>query len=567
MGMTYAEATTLLQAAGSPFELTVEPVLGRDVKVYKTRERSMREKVANAAVHGLKEFLIYEDRRITFAEFVELAWGAAHVLLDEYGLKRHDRVGILAYNRPEWLIALFGAAAAGGITVGLNGWWTSDELLYGLNDSGCRFLIVDELLWERVSGLVAQVPTLETVFFIGKNPPPGTVSVDKLLVRNTQVPTVPIDEDDPFVILYTSGTTGRSKGCITTHRGTIAQVQSIMYAYFMGMLMRDGAEGATMPENPGTLLTSPLFHVAGLHSMVCTSLTSGSRLVFGPPRFDAESALQIMEKERITNWMAIPTLLQRLIESPNLAKYDLSTLQVISTAGAPTPPEIAQRAHQLLQTKPNLATSYGLTEVHGMASSIGGDDYLARKNSVGRPAPVVEVRIVNDKNQDVAVGMPGQILLGGATVTPGYWNRPEESAKTIIDGWLHTGDIGYIDAEGYLYISDRAKDMVIRGGENVYCVEVENVLAEHPEIAEAAVFGVPDRDLGERVKAVVVRRPGSQLTAAGVQAHVAKLLAKFKVPEEVEFSDDPLPRNPAGKLLKNILRKTGSASFPPDTHL
>jgi long-chain acyl-CoA synthetase len=163
--------------------------------------------------------------------------------------------------------------------------------------------------------------------------------------------------------------------------------------------------------------------------------------------------------------------------------------------------------------------------------------------------------------------MPGQILLGGCTVTPGYWNRPEESAKTIIDGWLHTGDIGYIDEEGYLYISDRAKDMVIRAGENVYCVEVENVLAEHPEIAEAAVFGVPDRDLGERVKAVVVRRPGSRLTVAEVQAHVGKLLAKFKVPEEVEFTDDPLPRNPAGKLLKNILRKTGTASFPPDTHL
>lgn len=566
MGMTYAEATTLLQAAGGPFETTIEQVLGRDVKVFKTRERSMREKVANAAVHGAKEFLIYEDRRITFTEFVELTWGAAHVLLDDYALKRHDRVGILAYNRPEWLIALFGVAAASGITVGLNGWWTSDELLYGLNDSGCRFLIVDELLWDRVAPLIDQVPSLEAVFFIGKNPPAGTVPIEKLLVRRTDAPTVPIAEDDPFVILYTSGTTGRSKGCITTHRGTIAQVQSIVYAYFMGVLMRDGA-GGTMPENPGTLLTSPLFHVAGLHSMVCTSVTTGSRLIFGPPRFEAERALQIIEKERITNWMAIPTLLQRLIESPHLDKYDLSTLQVISTAGAPTPPEIAQRAHEKLQTKPNLATSYGLTEVHGMACSIGGDDYLARKNSVGRPSPIVEVRIVNDKGQDVAVGMPGQILLGGATVTPGYWNRPEDSAKTIVDGWLHTGDIGYLDQEGYLYISDRAKDMVIRAGENVYCVEVENVLAEHPEIAEAAVFGVPDRDLGERVKAVVVRRPGSRLSVAEVQAHVGKLLAKFKVPEDVEFSDDPLPRNPAGKLLKNILRKTGTASFPPDTHL
>jgi long-chain acyl-CoA synthetase len=265
--------------------------------------------------------------------------------------------------------------------------------------------------------------------------------------------------------------------------------------------------------------------------------------------------------------MAIPTLLKRLIDYPEVDKFDLSTLMMISTGGAPNPPETAERAMQVLKTKPSLATSYGLTEVHGMATSIGGDDYLARKNSVGRPSPIVEVRVVNDKLEDVPVGMPGQILLGGTTVTPGYWQRPKDTAQTIQNGWLHTGDIGYIDQEGYLYISDRAKDMVIRAGENVYCVEIENLLAEHPDIVEAAVIGVPDRDLGERVKAVVVRRAGAAITAAEVKAHVASKLAKFKVPEEVEFTDDPLPRNPAGKILKNILRRSGTVSFPPDTHL
>ena len=567
--MDYAEASALLQAPGSPFELTTERVLGREVKVFKTRERSMREKVANAAVHGAKEFLIYEDRRISFIEFVELTWGAAHALLSDYGLGRHDRVGILAYNRPEWLIALFGVAAAGGISVGLNGWWTSDEILYALEDSGCRFLIVDELLWQRAKPLIGQVRGLETVFYIGENAPEGTVPVQKLLQQRTDMPTVPIDEDDPFVILYTSGTTGRSKGCITTHRGTVAQVQSIMYIYFMGMLLRAEQDGqpAAMPANPATLLTSPLFHVAGLHSTVCTSLTSGARLVFGPPRFDTERTLQIIERERITNWMAIPTLLSRLLDDPKLDKYDLSSLLVISTGGAPTAPETAERARKLIKAQPSLATSYGLTEVHGMASAIGGDEYIARPTSVGRPSPLVDVRIVNERNEELPVCRPGQILLGGATVTPGYWNRPEDTARTVIDGWLHTGDIGYVDAEGYLYISDRAKDMVIRGGENVYCVEVENALAEHPEVVEAAVFGIPDRDLGERVKAVVLRKPGSSLTADGLRAHVGQRIAKFKIPEEIEFTEDPLPRNPAGKLLKNILRRTGSASFPPDTHL
>jgi long-chain acyl-CoA synthetase len=567
--MDHAEAAAILQAAGSPFELAKELVGGRECTVFKTRERSMREKIANAHVHGDKEFLVYGDWRITFKEFIELTWGAAHALQDEFGVKRHDRIAILAYNRPEWLIALFGGASIGAISVGLNGWWTTDEVLYGLTDSGSRFLIVDDLLYERVKPILSQVKGLETIFYIGDNAPEGTVSIQRLLQRRSDAPTTPIEEDDPFVILYTSGTTGRAKGCITTHRGTLAQVQGIFYNTFVHLLFKSAKEGTppTLPASPSTLLTSPLFHVAGLHSTVCASITAGSRLVFGPPKFDPEFTLKTLQDEKVTSWMAIPTLLQRLLDHPKLHDYDLSELIMISTGGAPTAPETIEKANALLKAKPSLATSYGLTEVHGMATSIGGDEYLARKNSVGRPTPVVDVRIVDDGGRDMKVGRPGQILLGGPTVTPGYWGRPEETKLTVIDGWLHTGDIGYFDADGYLYISDRAKDMIIRGGENVYCVEIENCLADHPEIVEAAVIGVPDRDLGERVKAVVLRSAGSQLTASDVKAHVAKSLAKFKVPEEVEFTNDPLPRNPAGKILKNILRKTGTVSFPPDSHL
>jgi long-chain acyl-CoA synthetase len=567
--MTYAEAAAILTGPGGPFELAKEVVNGRTVNVFKARERSMREKVANAAAHGDKEFLVDGDTRISFKEFAQLTWGAAHALTHEFGAQRGDRIAILSYNRAEWLVALFGAASAGACSVGLNGWWATEEILYGLNDSGARYLIVDGLLFDRVKPILDQVKTLETVFYIGANPPPGTVPIQRLLQRRSDPPTTPIAEDDPFVILYTSGTTGRSKGCITTHRGTIAQVQGIAYARALFVLRETARTGVTPPPPaaPAQLLTSPLFHVAGLHSNVCAAFGAASKLVFGPPKFDPEITLQLIEREKISTWTAIPTLLSRLLDYPGLQNHDLSSLVGLSTGGAPTAPETIDRANALLKTKPRLSTSYGLTEVHGMATIIGGDDYQTHKNSVGRPTPVVEVRIVDDDGRDLPIGKPGQILLGGPTLTPGYWQRPRETAQTIIDGWLHTGDIGYFDDEGFLYISDRAKDMIIRGGENVYCVEIENCLAEHPEIIEAGVIGVPDRDLGERVKAFVLRKPGSQLTAADTQAHVARRLARFKVPSEIEFLNEPLPRNPAGKILKNVLRKTGSVSFPPDSHL
>jgi long-chain acyl-CoA synthetase len=575
-----AQAAAILQAPGQPFELAREVVHGREVNVFKHRERSMRDKVARAAVHESKEFLVYGEQRITFSAFVELCWGVAHTLLEQFAVRPQDRIAILAQNRPEWLIALFGAASADACVVGLNGWWSPEEMSFALQDSGARFLIVDDALYPRVRGWLSERPrtretgnrnALETVFFIGDDPPPGTVPISQLLKRSAAAPTVPIAEDDPFVILYTSGTTGRSKGCITTHRGTIAQVQGITYLRALASLLEaehtPGAPAASVLPLPTTLLTSPLFHVAGQHSTVCAALTAGSKLVFGPPRFEPEHTLDIIERERVTSWVAIPTLLQRLLDSPALHRYDLSSLVAISTGGAATAPDTVDHANRVLKTRPRLATSYGLTETHGMATSIAGADYLTHKRSVGRPTPLVEVRIVDELGRDRPQGVPGQILIGGPTVTPGYWGRPQETAETVRDGWLYTGDIGYFDADGFLYISDRQKDMVIRGGENVYCVEVENCLASHPEIVEAAVVGMPDRDMGERLKAIVHLVPGSKLSAADVQAHVAEHLANFKVPSEVEFMDRPLPRNAAGKVLKNLLRRTGTLSFPPEAFL
>lgn len=567
--MNIEEARALLEAPGAPFEVVIEDVLGRPTPVFKQRERSMREKVQNAVLaHGDKTFLVDGDRRISYREFGELVWGSAHALIDRHRLERGDRIGILAYNRPEWLIALFGATSAGGIAVGLNGWWHTEEIAYGLRDSGCRYLIVDEHLYERVAPVIDSIEHLEKVFFIGDDPPEGTLPIASLLERRTDPPATPIAEDDPFVLLYTSGTTGRSKACITTHRGTVAQVQGILHNYVIGLLSRgEPLPGATgedgQPVQLATLLTSPLFHVAGLHSTVCTSLTVGSRLVFGPARFDPEQAMAIIARERVSTWMAIPTLLQRLLDHPKLSEYDLSSLQGISTGGAPATPDLLQKASRLLPKRPNAGATYGLTECHGMATSIGTVEIEQKRGSVGRPMPILELKIVDAEGRALPENQSGEICLRGATITPGYWNRPDATAETVREGWLHTGDIGFVDEDGYLYISDRAKDMILRGGENVYCVEIENCISDHPEIEEAAVIGVPDADLGERVKAIVRRRPNSDIDELRVQAHVAKHLAKFKVPEIVEFVDAPLPRNPAGKILKQVLREHDRASRAP----
>lgn len=565
MGMSYEDMVTRLTGPGGPFEITVEPVRGRPMKNWKGRERSLREKIANAARFGDAECMVQGERRISYEEFARLVWGVGRVLTEEHGFCRGDRLAILAYNSPDWLIAVFGAASVGGMAVGLNGWWTTEEIEYGLVDSGSRMLVVDEYLYPRVAGLVQRLPALEKVFFIGEAPPPGTIPIGALLEPYDEMPRGPIDEDDPFLILYTSGTTGRPKGCITTHRGTIAQVTGILFATVAGGMVGGDSPVFSDGRAPVSLLTSPLFHVAGIHSVVCTALTVGSKLVFTQGKFHPDRVMELIEREKVTVWGAVPTMLHRVVHSPKVRDYDLSSLKSISFGGAPTPPETIERAREVLPIVPSMANAYGLTETHGIATLNGGKELLGRMTSAGRPLPVLDLRIVDETGREQPVGQLGEITLYGPTITPGYWNRATESAETLPDGWLHTGDIGYRDGEGFLFIVDRAKDMILRGGENVYCVEIENCLAEHPGIDEAAVIGVPDTELGERVKAIVRVAPGAKLDAVTVQRHAAVRLASFKVPEIVEFVQEPLPRNPAGKILKNLLR--GSGPMPFDSEL
>jgi long-chain acyl-CoA synthetase len=525
------------------------------MRVFKNREKSMREKVANAGLRGSTEFLVQGERRIGYGEFARLVFGTAAALRDDHGLRRGERLAILAYNSPDWLITLFAATSLGGVAVGLNGWWATEEIEYGLRDSGSRFLVVDERLFPRVAPLLGRIPGLEKVFYIGGEPAAGTLPIAEIIRPGAEPPVEPIDEDDPFVILYTSGTTGRSKGCITTHRGTIQQILGLVFANVVGLLTGGGTPLPSDGRQAAALVTSPLFHVGGLHSSFCTSMTAGTKIVLNSGKFDEEEVMRLIQQEQITLWGAIPTMLHRVVHSERLSRYDLSSLRAISFGGAPTAPETIEKARAVLPVEPSFTNAYGLTETHGVATLNGGKDLLGKKTAAGRPFPFLQMKIADDAGKELPDGQLGELLIYGPTITPGYWNRPDATAETVRAGWLHTGDLGYRDPDGFYFIVDRAKDMIIRGGENVYCTEIENCLAEHPEIDEAAVVGVPDAELGEKVKAIVRRVPGGRVDAAGVQRHVAAHLARFKVPELVAFTDEPLPRNAAGKLLKNQLRK------------
>lgn len=562
--MTHEEVVQLLTGPGAMFEVGIEEVRGRPTRNFRNRERSLREKIAHAATRGDLTCMVQGEHRISYAGMARTVWGAAHRLA-EHGLRPGDRLAIFAFNSPDWLMAMFGATSMGGVAVGLNGWWVAEEIEYGLRDSGSRFLVTDERLYPRVAGLIGRIDSLEKVFYIGDDPPPGTIPIADLLQPRDDMPTVPIDEDDPFVILYTSGTTGRPKGCITTHRGTISQVLGVIFSTVASAMLEGNDAALTTPAGqPCSLLTSPLFHVGGIHSNVCLALTAGSRLVFSEGKFDPVRILQLIQDEKVNAWGAIPTMLHRVVHHPDVAKYDLSSLRTVSFGGAPTAPETIEKACEVLPIRPTFANVYGLTETHGVATMNVGKALLGKKTAAGRVIPVLDVKILGDDGSALGPQQLGEILLSGATITPGYWNRPDATAETVRDGWLHTGDLGYLDEDGFLFVVDRAKDMILRGGENVYCVEIENCLADHPDIDEAAIIGVPDVELGQRVKAIVRRRTGSGIDASEVQRHVAAHLASFKVPEFVDFTDEPLPRNPAGKILKNLLRGTGTVSIVVD---
>jgi len=568
---TMQEVTAQLTGPGGMFEVVVEDVLGSPTKVYKERMRSLRQVFELGTARGDDQVhLVYGDRRYGFGTYGRICNGVAASLVERHQLAKGDRVAVLSANNPEWTFSFWATVNLGGILVGLNGWWKADEIIYGLQDSGSRILVADKGRFERVRDLLDQVPSLEAVYLVDADPAdygddPRLKRFDELLQESSEVPSVEIDEDDYAVIFYTSGTTGRPKGAISSHRSMIANLQNTMFNAVAGAMAGGGAvlgEGGASAQT-ASLLTSPLFHVSGCHSGIVVGMLAGIKAVMPVGKVEPEKSFHLIQDEQISVVATVPTLVWRMVEHPDRHSYDLSSVRSVAYGGSPSAGELQRRVQE---TFPNvgvgLGNAYGLTESSSVATLISGQDFIDRPDSVGRPMPVVDVKVVDDKGNEVPTGQTGEVWIKGSIIMPGYWGKPEATAEAITpDRWLRSGDIGRLDEEGFLYITDRAKDMIIRGGENIYCVEIENRLVEHPAIAEAAIIGVPHETLGEEVKAVIRVEPGESITADEAKAWVAETLANFKVPTYVDIVEENLPRNASGKLLKNVLRGEGEVSF------
>ena len=437
------------------------------------------------------------------------------------GSQNGDRVAIAMRNYPEWSVAFWAAAAAGGVVVPLNAWWTGEELHYGLADSGSTVLICDQQRAERIDDYLTYLPDLRTAIVVRSSAadvPLGMLCYadivgDGEVPADITLPAIGLHTDDDATIFYTSGTTGRPKGALGTHRNICTNPVSLFYINARNALRSGTERGGDGPNS--YLLSVPLFHATGCHAILVANLLAGGKLVM-MYRWDAGRALELIERERITSFGGVPSMVMQVLDHPDFDQRDTSSVRGVGYGGAPAPPELVRRIKAHFPGG-SASNGYGLTETSSVSTMNGGVDYEAKPDSVGPPVPVVSVMVVDPEGQELPIGDVGELWIKGPNVVKGYWGNPQATAQAFRGGWFHTGDIARLDEEGFVYIVDRAKDMLIRGGENVYCVEIEGVLYEHPAIADAAVIGIPHPVLGEEVGAIVQVRPGSTVTASDVQ--------------------------------------------------
>ena len=567
--MSIQQAHDMLTAPGMPFEMETLTIRGIETRTWKNAPPTLRAEVEACRAFGSERiFLVYEDERVSFEAFYR-AVSALMRELQAKGVKRGDRVALVMRNFPEWPVAFYAGVSLGAIVTPLNAWWTGPELEYGLVDSGAKVLIADAQSALRLQEHMPNCPALEWAYVsrtVDEIAHPKVIKLESIIggaadwasLPDQALPDVTVTPEDPATIFYTSGTTGKPKGALATHRNIVSNVMASGIGAARAFLRRGETPPAPDPAAPqaSILLSVPFFHATGCFAILSPTLIAGGKIVM-MYKWDPVRAFELIEREKIRAAGGVPTIAWQLIEHPERGNYDLSSLESVSYGGAPSAPELVRK---IKETFPKSApgNGWGMTETSATFTGNSAEDYQNRPDSCGPAVPVCDMKIVDPADETgkaLPVGVVGELWGKGPNVVVEYWNKPEATAQTFIDGWVKTGDLARIDEAGFCFIIDRAKDMLIRGGENIYCVEVENVLYEHPAVMDAAIVAVPHKTLGEEPGAVVRLKEGGQATEQELRAFVAERLAAFKVPVKVVFWHETLPRNANGKILKNELKK------------
>lgn len=548
-----------LCAPGERFEMESVEIRGVPTRVWKNAPPTSADLARIGKSHGDLEFMLYEGERVTYDAWFRATARLAHHL-KSLGVQKGDRIALAMRNMPEWPVVYFAVTSLGAILVPLNAWWKQDELVYGLNDSGARMLICDAERWDIIAPRLSDLPDLKDIMVsraAGALSAPAAPLEDIIGPTSSwadlpddDLPAADLHPDDDSTIFYTSGTTGNPKGAVGTHRNAMSNILSGGYSATRGFLRKGEAPPEVTPK--AGMLVIPLFHVTACNARMMGAISGGHKLVF-MYKWDVVKAFQLIQDEKISSTGGVPTIAWQMLEHPDRTKYDLSSLEQVSYGGAPAAPELVRGIAEVFGASPG--SGWGMTETSATVTVHGGEDYLNRPDSCGPAVPAADLKIMSeDGSRELPVGEVGELWARGPMIVRGYWNKPEATAETFVDGWVRTGDLARLDEEGFCFIVDRAKDIVIRGGENIYSSEVENVLYDHPAVTDAALIGIPHRTLGEEPAAVVHLAPGTSATEEELKAWVRERLAVFKTPVKILFSDETLPRNANGKILKKDLK-------------
>lgn len=556
--LSLKEIEDRLCAPGQKFEMETVDVQGIPTRTWKNGIHNLRSLADLGRSHGDHDFTVYEDERVSYEGWYRATAAFAKYLL-EAGVQKGDRVALAMRNLPEWPVMYFAATSIGAIIVPLNAWWTGQELSFGVENSEAKIFICDCWIWDKWKDELKAVAGVET--FIVSRDTSGSddiVTLESIIGKPAEymalpdqsIPDVEIHPDDPATIFYTSGTTGQPKGAVGTHRNATTNIFSSSYAAARGHMRR--GDVPPDPERKVGLLVIPLFHVTACNARMMGSVAVGHTLIF-MYKWDTEKAFQIIQDEKVASTGGVPTIAWQLLEHPAREKYDLSSLEQIAYGGAPAAPELVRKIQEVFGAEPG--SGWGMTETSATVTVHGAEDYLHRPDSCGPPVPTADLKIMSpDGSKELPVGEVGELYARGPMCVREYWKRPDATAETFVDGWVKTGDLAKLDEEGFCFIVDRAKDIIIRGGENIYSSEVENVLYDHPAVTDAALIGIPHRTLGEEPAAVVHLAPGMKASEDELKQWVMDRLAKFKTPVKIVFCDETLPRNANGKILKKDLK-------------